>query len=240
MQQSNDTRPFVIITGASQGIGRAISLAFAREGAHVLLTSRSRDRLESVAREVQQNGGAATVVAADVARPSGAQTILEAAAKIKNSVDVLVNNAGVFRVVPFLETDIDKDWNDVIATNLTGTFLPTLKLMPMLLGAPRPHLMNILSIAALRGYPQNAGYTASKWGVRGMTESLRAEFSDKLRITSVYPGATDTDIWNGIPFPYHREKMLTTAQIAEAVIGAWKAKVAPPEIILESPEGAVG
>jgi NAD(P)-dependent dehydrogenase (short-subunit alcohol dehydrogenase family) len=238
--------PQVAVTGASRGIGRAIAVAFGREGAHVFLIARTETGLRETAAAVVAAGGSATVVACDVARGEdtarAAATIQKetSARHPKGRLDALVNNAGIFRVSPFLESDPEKHWRDLIDTNLSGTFLPTLRLMPLLLESPRPHLFNILSVAALQGFPWNAGYGAAKWGARGLTECLRAEFADRLRITAVYPGATDTAAWNGIPFPHRREHMLRPEAIATKIVAAWKAPTAPSEIHLATPPGAVG
>ena len=143
-----------------------------------------------------------------MSRDADAKKIADAVERLGGELEVLVNNAGIFRAAPFLDTKIREEWEEMIATNLTGTFLTTYRLMPALLRSKRPHLFNILSVAARAGFPWNAGYGASKWGARGLTETLRAELGDRLRVTAVYPGATDTDSWEGAPFPYDRAKML--------------------------------
>lgn len=232
--------PLVVVTGASRGIGRATAAAFARDGARIVVAARSLGRLRECAGEIERAGSRAIAVEADVSRDEGARALAEAVAREGGALDVLVNNAGLFRVAPFLDTKIREEWDELLAANLTGTFLPTLRLAPALLRAPRPHLFNVLSVAALRGFPWNAGYAASKWGARGLTEVLRAEFGDRLRVTAVFPGATDTDLWEGAPFPHDRSKMLRPGAVAQAIVDAWRAEAPPAEIVLETPPGSVG
>ncbi|MBI3820903.1 MAG: SDR family oxidoreductase [Planctomycetes bacterium] len=233
-------KPVVAVTGAGRGIGRAIALAFAREGAHVFAAARSGDQLYETAREIVSIGGSATVVICDITKETDADKLADCVDRAGRVLDVLVNNAGIFRAAPFLNTNIEKDWRDVLDTNLTGTFLPTLRLMPFLLKTPRSHIFNILSVAALRGFPWNAGYAAAKWGARGLTEVLRAEFNNQPRVTAVYPGATDTAAWDGAPFPHDRSKMIRPEAIAELIMNNWRSDAPEPEIIIETPPGAVG
>lgn len=233
-------RPLVAVTGASRGIGRAVALAFARAGARVVMVARSRETLARTAKEVEAAGGSPVTVPADVSRDADASAIAAAVDGAGGVLDALVNNAGLFRSAPILESDLQRHWHDLLAANLTGTFLPTLRCLPALLRARRPHVLNVLSVAALRGFPGNAGYGASKWGARGLGECLRAELGDRLRVTSVYPGATDTDAWDGVAFPHDRSKMLRPEAVADAIVAAWRAEPAPEEVVLETPPGAVG
>lgn len=233
-------KPIVVVTGAGRGLGRFISLNFARAGAHVFLAARKEAELSSVAREIIQLGGSATIVPCDVGEEEDILHLKNQIERGGGKIDVLINNAGIFRSIPFLETNVDREWREIINVNLTGTFLVTFHLLPFLLKSERPHLFQMLSIAALHGYPWNAGYCASKWGARGMTEALRAEFGDRLRITNICPGATDTDIWNGSPFPNDRSKMLKPRVIADELYYAWHSASAPAELVFESPPGSVG
>ncbi len=232
--------PRVVVTGASRGIGRATAIEFGRSGAHVFLVARDAAALEKASADVRASGGTATPVVADVSRDEGARAIAAAVDREGGTLDLLVANAGLFRVAPLLETDLRAHWSDLLDVNLTGTFLPTLRLLPALLRAPGPHWIAVLSLAAKKGFPWNAGYCASKWGARGLAESLRAEMGDRLRVTTILPGATDTDAWNGIPFPHDRARMIAPETVARAIAGAWSATHAPEEVVLETPPGAVG
>jgi 3-oxoacyl-[acyl-carrier protein] reductase len=232
--------PLVVVTGSSRGIGRATGLAFAREGCRVLLTARSREALDAVRREVEALGAEARTVSADLTRDAAASALAEAVEAWGGVLDVLVNNAGLFRAAPFTATDVEAHWRELLDVNLTGTFLTTLRLMPSLERAARPWIFNVLSTAARQGFPWNAGYAASKWGARGLTEVLRAEYPESPRLTAIYPGATDTDAWIGAPFPHDRRKMLRPEEVAAAIVGAWKGEAYVKEIVLDTPPGAVG
>jgi NAD(P)-dependent dehydrogenase (short-subunit alcohol dehydrogenase family) len=233
-------KPTILVTGGGTGIGKATALAFAREGARVIVAGRRLELLQAAAREIEVAGGTARAVAADISREEGAARLGSAVDAFGGELDVLVNNAGLFRAAPFLESKVSDHWHSLLETNLTGMFLVTRELTPYLLRSPRGHLFNVLSVAALRGFSGNAGYCASKWGARGLTEALRAEYQEKLRITAMFPGATDTDAWNGAAFPHDRSKMLRPETVAAAMLAAWNATPAPTEIILETPPGSVG
>lgn len=235
------TAPRLVVTGASRGIGRAIALEFARRGARIVICARRPAPLEEVSKEIQRAGGEAVPVVADVSTDHGARLLAIAVERnFEGELDVLINNAGHFRAVPMLETSLESDFHALLAANLTAVVLPTLRLLPSLLRSQRPHVLNILSVAALRGFPWNTGYGSAKWGARGFTEVLRAEFGDRMRVTGIFPGAVDTDAWVGAPFPHDRTKMLRPEQVAVAVAQAWEAESAPESVVLETPPGAVG
>lgn len=229
----------VAVTGASRGIGRAIAIEFAKRGARIFLVARDFRKLTDTARDVEKHGGSAVTVACDITNERNVDAIPAAIENAGGRLDVLVNNAGIFRVKPFLETDVQREWRDVLDANLTGTFLVTLRTLPFLLNSQKPHLFNILSVAALQGFPGNAAYCASKWGARGLAESLRAEWGDRVNITNVYPGATDTDIWEGAPFPHDRSKMIRAETIASRVVHCYFDSF-ESEIEIPTPPGAVG
>jgi NADP-dependent 3-hydroxy acid dehydrogenase YdfG len=120
-------------------------------------------------------------------------------------------------------------WERMIDVNLNAHFYVTLESIAALLASDRPHVFNIASIAAKRGIAENTAYCASKWGLRGFGEALRAEFAGKgMRVTNVYPGPTDTTIFAGVPGQWDRTTMNKPEDVAEAVYATWRAPAGAP------------
>ncbi len=205
-----------VVTGASGGIGAAVSRRLAAAGAAVWMVARGRERLEAAAREA---GGRA--VAADVAAAAGAEAVRRAVGT--QPVDILVNAAGSFELAPVAETDPDM-FARMIAGNLMAPFLTIRALLPGMLGAGRGHVVTIGSVAGRRAFPQNGAYSASKFGVRGLHAVLDEELRGTgVRATLVEPAATDTSLWDPLD-PDGREDlpsrsaMLSPERVAEVVL----------------------
>lgn len=183
----------VVITGASSGIGKATALAFAADGASLTLASRRGGRLAAVARMCERLGGRAQYVETDVTSATAMRALAQAAVKRFGGLDVWVNNAGVGAVGRF--TDVPVEAHDqVVRTNLMGTIHGAHAALPLFLKAHRGTLINVVSFGAFVGTPFGASYTASKFGLRGLSESLRAELQDEpdINICDVFPGFVDT------------------------------------------------
>jgi NAD(P)-dependent dehydrogenase (short-subunit alcohol dehydrogenase family) len=172
-----------VVTGGGRGIGRAAARALAREGARVTVCGRSREALETVAREI---GGEALVC--DVTREEDVARLAEIPA------DILVANAGVTHATP-LHKETLAGWNEIIATNLTGTFLPVRALLPGMLARKRGRIVCIASVAAKVGFKYTGAYCASKHGVLGLVRSLALEVAGhNITVNCVCPGWTETDM----------------------------------------------
>jgi NAD(P)-dependent dehydrogenase (short-subunit alcohol dehydrogenase family) len=182
-----------LVTGAQQGIGRGIALAFAREGADVALNYLDdRAAAETVAQQVRAAGRRAALVQADVARPSEVQTMVARALGELGALDVLVNNAGIYPRVPFLAMR-ETDWDLVLDVNLKGGFLcAQAAAQAMIDGGRRGSIINMAS-QAIRGAVRGVHYSASKGGVVAMTRAMALELAPHgIRVNAIAPGLTDT------------------------------------------------
>ncbi len=182
----------VVVTGGTRGIGRSIVLAAASAGAQVLTCYRQEsEAVDQLTRELKELGGNHHLVRADVGNPSDVEELAEEVAGRLGGVDALVNNAGVISHVPFDQLSLD-EWNRIINTNLTGVFLVTQKLLPLM--GSGGSIINIGSRGAVAGIPMRGHYTASKAGIVGLTRSLAKELGRRgIRVNVVAPGVINTD-----------------------------------------------
>ena len=169
-----------LVTGGGRGIGRAIALAFAREGAHVAVTARTGVELAAVAAEIRALGRQALAVPCDVAERAQVDAAVRQVADGLGAVEILVNNAGIAVSAKLLDTD-DALWERHLRVNLTGAFLMTRAVLPGMLAARWGRIVNVASIAGRQGYPYIAAYAASKHGLLGLTRALGAGGRDRRR-----------------------------------------------------------
>lgn len=190
----------VVVTGAGQGIGRAIAERFAAEGADVMLVSRRRDPLEEVAGGIGAAGGSAWVHPADVSSAADVDEAVAAAAARWGRIDVLVNNAGIAEETPFLEIE-DEGWDRVLGTNLRGAFLMAQRVARLQAAAGSGSIVHIASIDASGGDGPYASYNASKAGLLGLSRTMALELGPRgVRVNCVSPGFTHTEMTEvGVP-----------------------------------------
>jgi len=214
--------PVVVVTGASQGIGAAIARAFASEvkGVRLALVARNEANLARVARSCAALGAEAEVFACDVSSEASVEEMAARVLRCYRAVDVLVNNAGKYVGAPFLKTSV-ADFDRMVAANLRGLFLVTRAFVPSMVERGRGDIFNMGSIAGITAYPGAAAYTAAKFGVAGLSKSLRAELKDKgIRVCVVHPGATVSPSWKGSGVPEGR--MMPAEDIAAAFVGLYR------------------
>jgi NAD(P)-dependent dehydrogenase (short-subunit alcohol dehydrogenase family) len=183
-----------IVTGASKGIGRALSLRFAREGAAVVCAARSADLVEATAAQVQAAGGKAIAVVCDAGVEDDVRRLVSAGAKAFAKIDVLVNNAGDSGPTKAVQDYLMEDWRYTIDSCLTSSYLCTRFVVPEMVKAGGGAIVNISSGAGRRGLPYRIGYCAAKAGQVGMTFGMALELAPhNIRVNCVAPGAVEGD-----------------------------------------------
>jgi NAD(P)-dependent dehydrogenase (short-subunit alcohol dehydrogenase family) len=188
----------VLVTGGGSGIGRAMCLAFAAEGARVVVSDISEATAGETAKLVADAGGTAVAVTADVGDEASVEALVAATVEAHGGIDVLCNNAGVLDSMSPIESVPTAEWQRVIAVNLTGPFLMTRAAIPHLLANRGSSIINTASAACIRGGCGGPSYTASKHGVVGLTRSTAFMYRDQgLRVNAICPGAINTNIVQG-------------------------------------------
>jgi short-subunit dehydrogenase len=183
----------ILITGASQGIGRALALEAAQRGARVLAAARSDELLADLAREAQAAGHPVQTVRADVTVPAERQKMADEAVRLWGGLDVLINNAGIGATGHFADATADR-LRAIMEVNFFGLTETTRVCLPLLRQGKTPAILNISSIAGRRGIPARSDYSASKFAVQGFSEALRAELAkDGIDVLLVNPGLTQTN-----------------------------------------------
>ena len=209
-----------LITGAGRGIGRAIAVAFAKEGADVILSARSRDQLEEVARDLETLGGKAFVCPCDVSSARDVHGLAELVKQHFGRLNILVNNAGISKRSKFLEYD-NETWLEGIRVNLYGAYLCTKALLPMIQEVGEGRIIMMASTAAKGPVPFNTAYSASKHGLIGLTRSLASELAlsgyPKITVNAICPFYVKTDMLTG-PQGYLTQMMKTLNLSEEEVI----------------------
>jgi NAD(P)-dependent dehydrogenase (short-subunit alcohol dehydrogenase family) len=183
-----------LVTGASRGIGRAIAMRFAAEGAHVAVGARSDSDGASVVAEIERAGGGASCVVLDVQDASSVATAIERAARPERRLDVVVNNAGIGDVTPLAGDErSDELWARILDVNLTGAWRVCRAALPFLPDGAR--ILNMSSVAGRFGVAMQAAYSTSKHGIIGFTRSLALELAPrKITVNAICPGWVDTDM----------------------------------------------
>lgn len=182
-----------LITGASQGLGRALALAYAREGASLVINSRSQDSIKPVADEVEKLGAEVLAVPADVARAEDVQDLIDAAVERFGRIDVLVNNAGLLGARVTIEEYPEDEWRQVIEANVDGPFLVSKAAIPHI--PEGGSIINLVSGVSIEGRAEWGAYSVSKFALEGFSQILAAELGGRgIRSNAVDPGGMRTDM----------------------------------------------
>jgi len=204
-----------LVTGASQGIGRACAIELAKAGAKVALAARNEQKLAEVAAEIAASGGTAQTFAIDIASEDSIKAGAKAAIGHFGSIEILVNNAGITKDGLMLRMK-RTDWDAVLSTNLTGTFLLTQAMLSPMLKARWGRIINITSVVGQTGQAGQANYAASKAGLIGLTKSLARELASRgITSNAVAPGYIETPM-TAVLDEKQREAMLTQIPLARA------------------------
>ena len=215
----------ILITGASQGIGRALAELAAARGARVLAAARSPDLLRELAQQVRASGGILETVEADVTSAADRQRMADAARERFGGLDLLINNAGIGATGHFADVSSER-LRKIMEVNFFGLTETTRVCLPLLRQGNRPAIVNISSIAGKRGIPARSEYSASKFAVQGFSEALRAEVAkDGVDVIIISPGLTNTNFSRNMieqkaRVQYDHLRGMTPEEVAQATIRA--------------------
>ena len=201
----------VVITGASSGIGEATALLLAERGAKVVLGARGVERLAALAARITDAGGEAIFAATDVTRRADVAALVQMANERYGKVDVLISNAGVGPISPLDELRV-ADWEDMIDINIKGVLYGIAAALPLFRSQRFGHFINTASTAAHLVVPNMAVYAATKMAVRAISEGLRQEAGDKLRVTVISPGFTRTNFADSMTSPEVKARIVASME----------------------------
>ncbi len=204
-----------VITGAGSGIGAAIALKLAALGARAILCGRARAPLEHTADAIQNSGGQSAIMECDVTDLRSVESLAEHVGRTAGRLDILVNNAGIGGPGGPLHELAPAAWDQIFNTNLRGVYYCVRSLAPLMIRARSGHIINISSLAGKNALPNGAAYSASKWGLNGLSYSLAEELrAHNIRVSVICPGSVHTD------FSAHEgkkaERMLQASDVAHA------------------------
>ena len=215
----------ILVTGASQGIGRAFAELAARRGAKVIATARSVELLNGLAETVKKDGHTLVVVQADITKPEDRQKMVDAAMQHFGGLDILINNAGIGATGHFADAGPDV-LRTIMETNFFGTTETTRVFLPLLKKGTKPAIVNISSIVGKRGLPARGLYAASKFAVEGWSQAIRAElYKDGIDVVVINPGLTQTNFSKNMLEQKAKMQMdhmrgMSSEQVAEATLRA--------------------
>ena len=205
-----------IITGGGRGIGKAIALGFANQGAHIVVASRTEYEVNFVAGKVNELGRESLGIVCDISDENQVKNLIDATIEKFKRVDVLINNAGIGSMRPVYATSLES-FEKVLKVNLTGTFLCTKHVWQSMKNSGGGSIVNVSSLGGLVGYPLLTAYCASKWGQIGFTKACAEEGKkDNIRVNAIAPGKADTAIRSKIK--EDKTKMLTPEDQVDACV----------------------
>ncbi|MEA9411729.1 3-ketoacyl-ACP reductase [Flavobacterium sp. PL02] len=220
---SNLKNKNALITGAGKGIGKAVAIALAKEGVNVILLARTQADIDAVATEINAFGVKSLAITADVADINSVNKAIEKAIAEFKTIDILINNAGIAAFGNFLELE-PAAWERIIQVNLMGTYYVTRAVLPNMIENQVGDIINISSTAGLNGNALTSAYSASKFAVLGLTDSLMQEMrKHNIRVTALTPSTVATDMAKELKLTDgNPEKVMQSEDIAELIIAQLK------------------
>lgn len=201
----------ILITGGSTGIGAETARLLAARGATVAIAARRKDKLDEVVHDIKAQGGAAAAYVLDVTDKVQVEAVVASVVVEFGRIDVLINNAGLMPIRPMAEVNTD-EWDAMIDINLKGTLYGIAAALPRFLAQDSGHIINLSSVAGIKVFaPGGTVYSGTKFAVSAITEGLRQEVGGKIRVTSIEPGAVESDL-----------KFTTSGTAAETVLDFYK------------------
>jgi 3-oxoacyl-[acyl-carrier protein] reductase len=212
-----------LITGAGKGIGKAVAIALAKEGVNVILLARTQSEIDEVAKESSKFGVKSLAITADVANINSVNSAVEKALAEFKTIDILINNAGIAAFGNFLELE-PADWERIIQVNLMGTYYVTRAILSNMIERKTGDIINISSTAGLNGNALTSAYSASKFAVLGLTDSLMQEVrKHNIRVTALTPSTVATDMAKELNLTDgNPEKVMQSEDMAELIIAQLK------------------
>lgn len=207
-----------IVTGASRGIGKAISLAMAKEAATVVLAARAIDKLNETAKLVTAAGGKAQIIPTELTDESSIKNLVKATGERFGRLDILISNAGVTHSAKLQET-LTQDLDRCLNINARAPFILCREALPLLKKAEAAYIINIASVVGVKAYPLQSAYTASKHALRGMTMALAEEMrGTNIRVHLLCPGGVDTELVKNVRPDIKKHDLMQPEEIAELVL----------------------
>ncbi|WP_261134529.1 SDR family oxidoreductase [Bacillus sp. Marseille-Q3570] len=207
----------ILITGAGTGLGESLALQYSAEGNHVYLVGRRLETLEHVEKKIKDAGGNATSIVCDITDHPEVQSTIQSLLKT-TTIDILINNAGTGCFGP-LESYTNEEIDLVLTTNIKGTINMTRSVLSRFVEQGEGQIMNIISTAGLRGKKNESVYVASKFAVRGFTESLIKELEGtNIKATAVYMGGMDTPFWDETDHITDRSRLKSPDEVAKLIM----------------------
>ena len=201
----------ILITGGGSGLGFELAKVYAKENNHLILIGRNKDKLELAVSEVTENGGSADYILCDITDIESIEFLKATLTKQYHSIDCLINNAGVGYFGPIEKLTLD-ELDQMLSINVKGTILMTQTLLPII----TEKIINIISTAGLKGKINEAAYVASKFAVRGFTESLQKELT--IKVTAVYMGGMATPFWDHSTHIKDKSRLKDPSDVAKEIL----------------------